>query len=279
MLEQAGGGTTPLRMQIITDRLSMPWQYLHPVGPVVDPNKFWGMRFSLSVLRLNDGGENWQESDRPGVPRKILFAHYGTSSDFSVPLARGQISTLQAALPSMEVLPVYAGTDLIRQLKTEKDAIAGFITFMHASSGGQGGAPVLEFGASDKVEGADFLTLMDRVDAAEQDQRYLSLGPLTVLNACETGPALRLTQVKLASSLFQLGVKGAIVTEVSVWPALGDAMAKRLIPHLVRGETAADALTAARRELLADKNNPLGLLYAYYGDPAARLVTSSRGTP
>jgi hypothetical protein len=100
-----------------------------------------------------------------------------------------------------------------------------------------------------------------------------------VLNACETGPALRLTQVKLASSLFQLGVKGAIVTEVSVWPALGDAMAKRLIPHLVRGETAADALTAARRELLADKNNPLGLLYAYYGDPAARLVTSSRGTP
>jgi hypothetical protein len=280
LLEEASADSqVPLRVQIMTDRLSMPWQYLHPVGKKVDPNKFWGMRFSLSVLRSNDGGENWRESNEPRKPPKILFARYGTSSDSSVPLAEGQISALKAALPSMDVLSVYAGNDLIEHLKSDRNAITGFVTFMHASSGSQGAAPLLEFGDSDKVEGADFFNLKNREESADQDFRYLSLGPIAVLNACETGPAMKLTQPKLATALFQLGVKGVIVTEVSVWQTLGDDMAKRLMKHLVNGKTAADALTEARRELLAEKNNPLGLLYVYYGDPAAKLVIPSRETP
>ena len=70
-----------------------------------------------------------------------------------------------------------------------------------------------------------------------------------------------------------------IVTEVSVAQALGDSMAKRLMGHLIKGETAADALTAARRELLTEENNPLGLLYAYYGDSTAKLISASRKAP
>lgn len=287
LLEQAGSDSPRrLRVQITTDRLAMPWQYLHPVGNEVDPNKFWGMKFSLSVLRLNDGGENWREStpvpDSEPKPRKILFAHYGTSTDPSVPLAREQIKALKAALPKtprMDVLPVYAGKDLVNRLKTDKDAITGFITFMHASSGDQRAAPLLQFGLTDKVEGADFIRLRGRQEVKKQKMRYLSMAPLAVLNACETGPALRLTQLKLGSSLFQLGVKGVIVTEVSVWQTLGDEMGKRLMTHLVKGETAADALTAVRRELLLEKNNPLGLLYAFYGDPAAKLISSSSEVP
>ncbi|CKR99002.1 Uncharacterised protein [Mycobacterium tuberculosis] len=48
-------------------------------------------------------------------------------------------------------------------------------------------------------------------------------------------------------------------------------MGMQLITRLGKGEPVSDALTAIRRELYAKKRNPLGLLYVYYGDPAATL--------
>jgi hypothetical protein len=71
--------------------------------------------------------------------------------------------------------------------------------------------------------------------------------------------------------MFQLGAQGVVVTEVSVWIRLGHEMATRLIKRLGKGEPIGDALTAIRRELYVEKNNPLGLLYVYYGEPAATL--------
>jgi len=58
-----------------------------------------------------------------------------------------------------------------------------------------------------------------------------------------------------------------------VWINLGHDMATRLIARLGKGESVSDALTAIRRDLFAEKKNPLGLLYAYYGDPSATLVS------
>ena len=71
--------------------------------------------------------------------------------------------------------------------------------------------------------------------------------------------------------MFQLGAQGVVVTEVSVWVSLGHEVATRLIARLSKGEPVSDALTAVRRELHLQKKNPLGLLYVYYGDPAATL--------
>ena len=280
LIEQAGAGRRrhPLRIQIVTDRLNVSWQYLHPVGPDVDPKQFWGMRFSLSVMRANDGGKGWRESARDVSPRTVLFAHYGTSSDASVRMAKEQVAALKKALPALNVTTVYAGTEFLELMTSQKDAITALVTFMHASAGMQGSsqmAPHVEFGGYDTVESVDFAVLRNRVPAADQDLRYLARGPIALLNACETGPALKLTQPKLSSELFRLGVKGVIVTEVSVWQSLGDDMANRLLAHLIKGTSAADALTAARRELLAEKNNPLGLLYAYYGDVGATLVPAT----
>jgi len=92
-----------------------------------------------------------------------------------------------------------------------------------------------------------------------------------ILNACETGPARNLPYVKLQNAMFQLGAQGVVVTEVSVWISLGHEVATQLIDRLAQGEHVSDALTAVRRRLHEEKRNPLGLLYAYYGDPAATL--------
>ena len=113
--------------------------------------------------------------------------------------------------------------------------------------------------------------LLNKVSAEEQDLRYLAGGPLVILNACETGPARNLPHVKLQNAMFQLGAQGVVVTEVSVWISLGHEVATQLIDRLARGEPVSDALTAVRRKLLEQKKNPLGLLYVYYGDPAATL--------
>lgn len=276
LLEAAGAKSQrPLRVQIFTNGLNVSWQYLHPIGEDIEPQQFWGMRFSLSVQRLNDGAKTWRENPPGGDARKILFAHYGMGSDSSVRLAKAQINALKAALPKADVVPISAGTTLINTLKQQKNAIAGVVTFMHASAGANGVAPHLEFSTADRVEAADFADLRRKLSPADQDVRYLALGPLAILNACETGPALKLSQPKLTSELFRLGVRGVVVTEISVWETLGDDMAKRLFARLVKGENAADALTAARRELLEEKNNPLGLLYAYYGDLGATLLPAS----
>lgn len=273
LLENAAGNSArPLRIKIVTDRLSLPWQYLHPVGGPIDPKRFWGMRFSLSVQRANNGAQSWREAKVPDSTHKVLFARYGTSSDATVAMALKQSEKLKLALPHTEIVPIYSGRDLLSNLRAQKDKITGFVTFLHASAGDQHGVPQLQFGGADNVSSVHLDDLRSELDPADQDLRYLSLAPLVILNACETGPALKLAHRKLENSMFFLGAKGVIVTEVSVWQSLGNEVGTMLIDRLARGEAAGDALTEVRLQLLAEKNNPLGLLYAYYGDPAATLV-------
>ena len=114
--------------------------------------------------------------------------------------------------------------------------------------------------------------LSNRLSGAElRTSRYLTGAPLVILNACETGPSRQLPYVSFQNVMTKLGARGVVTTEVSVWMSLGHEVGTRLIDRLGKGEAAADALTAIRRELYTEKRNPLGLLYSYYGDPSATL--------
>ncbi|MGE8450577.1 MAG: CHAT domain-containing protein [Pseudomonadales bacterium] len=268
----------PLRLKVITDRISLPWQYLHPVGPSVDPNKFWGMRFSLSVLRTSTGGAGrGVQVGQPIVPT-VVFARYGKSADDSVHRAIEQIAQLKQ-ITFKEPLVVDSGPKLLNDALTrDRRQVSAILTFLHASSGAQTPAdftsgPQLEFNTGDLVTSETLENLLNIMSAEDLESRvpYLTSMPLVILNACETGPSTHLPHVKLQDALFQLGAEGVVVTEVSVWIPLGHEVATRLIDKLGKGEAVSDALTVVRRELYAEKKNPLGLLYAYYGDPAATL--------
>ncbi|MBP0624737.1 CHAT domain-containing protein [Cupriavidus consociatus] len=268
----------PLRLKVITDRISLPWQYLHPVGPSVDPNKFWGMRFSLSVLRTSTGGAGrGAQVGQPTVPT-VVFARYGKSADDSVHQAIKQIAQLKQ-ITFREPLVVDSGPKLLNDALTrDRRQVSAILTFLHASSGAQTPAdymsgPQLEFNTGDLVTSENLENLLNVMSAEELESRvpYLTSMPLVILNACETGPSTHLPHVKLQDALFLLGAEGVVVTEVSVWIPLGHEVATRLIGKLGKGDAVSDALTMVRRELYAEKKNPLGLLYAYYGDPAATL--------
>lgn len=259
----------PLRLMVVTNRLSLPWQYLHPVGPVVDAARFWGMQFSLSVLRVNNAAKEKAVADRGSDVRKVLFAHYGVSGDPTVALAEKQAALLlKMPLAEADLVKVDTGADLLAKVSAQRKAIGAIVTFLHASSGSADMPPNLQFNDGDIVTSDSLENLLNKVSAEEQDLRYLAGGPLVILNACETGPARNLPHVKLQNALFLLGAQGVVVTEVSVWVSLGHEVATQLIERLARGEPVGDALTAVRRTL-QEKRNPLGLLYVYYGDPAA----------
>ena len=262
----------PLRLKIITNKISLPWQYLHPVGRDVNAEKFWGLRFSLSVLRVNTGARMKPMALPPRKAPKVLFARYGSSADPTVPLANEQKQQLsKLPIADSDLVEVDSGSELLKNLEQQRREISAIFAFLHATSIAPDSEPHLSFNNGDIVTTDVLERLLNQLPMDEQDLRYLASGPLVILNACETGPSVNLPHVSLQNAMFQLGAQGVVVTEVSVWIRLGHDVATRLIKRLGKGEPIGDALTAVRRELYAEKNNPLGLLYAYYGDPAATL--------
>ncbi len=282
---QSAPANRPLRLRVVTDRLQLPWQYLLPTGRAIAATQFWGMLFSLTTSRV--------ATPAPVVPSaagnatRTVFARYGTSTDPSVPYAVKQIAQLRS-LPVNDLLVVDSREALLSEaLDADRDKVAVIVAFLHASSGQSvtpgvstsatsmtAEGPGLYFSANDFLRADSLLALRTKLTPIEivANPRYLGGGPLVILNACETGPStLEVPFVTLNDALFALGAQAVIVTEVAVWANLGHEVSTRLFARLGQGQKANDALTQVRREMYKQFNNPLGLLYAYYGDPEAVL--------
>ena len=272
----------PLRLHVVSDHLVLPWQYLHPVGPTIDPARFWGLRFDLSVQRVGNGAPERLGAAPSGTSRTVVFARHGSTSDQTVPLAMSQIAQLKS-LPVPALKVVASGQELLTLLRSpsqDRAKVSAIVTFLHATSGkglvtnDDPEGPLILFGDQDVVS-ADVLQSLPNSQSVEErrrERRYLGGAPLFILNACETGPStIALPHSTFEEVAFELGAQGIVVTEVSVWVTLGHDVGTRLLRKLGAGQTVGHALTDVRRELLREKNNPLGVLYAYYGDPAATL--------
>jgi hypothetical protein len=268
----------PLRLLVRTARVALPWQYLHPAG-AIDPENFWGMRFSLSVQRVNTGRRERAPTSQGG--RTVVFLKYATETDATIQYAKRQIDQVKAFAPGPVV--VISRKELLSAFTDRRKEVAAVISFLHASAGRElelagntvriverTSGPEIEFSPGDAV---DTGTLENLSSALGMDERpVLAAGPLVFLNACETGPStVAVPHVKLEDAMFRLGARGVIVTEVAVWVPFGHEFATRLLDRLGKGEPVGDAVTQVRREILRDQKNPFTLLYAYYGDPSLRL--------
>jgi hypothetical protein len=103
---------------------------------------------------------------------------------------------------------------------------------------------------------------------AHSHKALLSRQPLVFLNACETGTAgfFATGALNFPGTLLSLGARGVIATESPIWMLFGYHFGQELISHLFAGEEVSAALLTVRKEFL-NRNNPLGLLYSYYGNP------------
>ena len=275
-------GDRPLRIAIVTDAISLPWQFLHPAGPQ-DGNAFWGMKFSLTVSRTDVGAPAALRASTDISATRILFARYGEENDPSVSIASQEIDQLnEFARP--KVTEVKSSAQFLAELLSDNRKSIGLImALLHATDGiklsslnGEGivvndvNGPILRFDSNHFVDGQTLEGLLNKV--TDGSGIYLPGRPIVILNACATGPAApTVNRVSLQEALFALGAQGIIVTEAPVMDPLAKVVGERLINKLRDGETISDALVEIRKDLYATQRNPMGLLYSYYGNPTAML--------
>src|SRR4030095_15488322 len=207
---------------------------------------------------------------------------YGDVHDATVPLARTQIQEI-AKIPGGTLLEVYSRDQLLAVLPTDRSNISAFFTFLHGCSGVRLRAeetdlvkeksalpPRLLFRPDSFVTSDELQRLRDKLCAEERRIPYLSSRPIIILNACDTGPStVRTSAWQLREVLFRLGARAIITTETPVWDYFGHHFSMLLIGRLKDGKYLSDSVTETRRFFLSQSNNPLGLLYAYYGSPSA----------
>jgi hypothetical protein len=220
----------------------------------------------------------------PRTANKIVYARYALTSDASYPFATQQLEQLRKLpLRDTELIEVKSREQLMQAADDAKrNQISAVIAFLHAhsatvpvsTSAGLGYAasasgPELMFADSDTLPSAKLAELT----GLTTDDRYFGKGPLVILNACETNPSgIAFPQASFTDTLFALGAQGVIATEVSVWIPFGHLMGTTLLKNLAAGMGADEALARARLEIYRTTRNPLGLLYAYYGEPGVQLL-------
>jgi hypothetical protein len=103
---------------------------------------------------------------------------------------------------------------------------------------------------------------------------FLKNQPIVVLNACESmgGGLEPATNNDFVATFLRNGATAVVATESSVWVDFADRFGRDLVEALFHGADAAESLHIVRTRHLKDRRNPLGLLYALYGNPSAHYV-------
>jgi CHAT domain-containing protein len=105
----------------------------------------------------------------------------------------------------------------------------------------------------------------------DRDERM----PLVFLNACGTSVVDPRTAVSMMTPFLKNANRGIIATSANIPDRVAARFSRWFYTKLLSGLTVAEALYAARRDLLVTYANPLGVLYAYYGNPGLRVHSLS----
>jgi hypothetical protein len=123
---------------------------------------------------------------------------------------------------------------------------------------------------------ADFVSNkeLDMVLITKEDGPFFVKKPFVFLNGCETGTqgSGGTTQLSFAGIFINRGARAVIATEAVVWDWFGYGFGQEFLKRLSPGTSdAGEALLATRIHFWNKSNNPLGLLYSYYGNPFVRF--------
>jgi hypothetical protein len=174
--------------------------------------------------------------------------------------------------------------DFLAKLRTQSQTLKLVATYSHASSGTAfivaGKETVIAqtiegqrllFAQKEYVQPKDLRRLPNLLPPKEVRKLFFAQQPLVFLNGCETGTGgvTSTNDASFPGVLVGLGARGVFVTEAPVWDLFGFHFGNTLLTGLLNGEPSAKVLLDARRQFLTNSNNPLGLFYAYYGNPDA----------
>jgi CHAT domain-containing protein len=280
IIEQTDIGR-PLRMAIYVGQLSIPWQLLHPPG-ALKADGVWGFKYEMSILPIRRRAGRVETT--ANAVNHLIFGLYGDRNTDEDVYTLGRLSAARFARP-----PVLVDSKerMIEQFSSGRADLDAFVTYTHAHSGvgivAAGGAMVIgadpagariEFGPTSFVSGQDLRNLAVKILDATQIRKEFLLPrrPIVILNACETGSAATYSVARgegLPEIFLWLGARGVVSTEGPVPMWFGYFFGRELLGEFEKGTRFASALLRVRRAMW-QKNNPLGLLYGYFGSPTAR---------
>jgi hypothetical protein len=139
-----------------------------------------------------------------------------------------------------------------------------------------GPGPRLHFSDDEVITPVDVNRLRDVLTSAERLAKVpaLQAQPLVFLNTCEsgTGGLVPTTNNNFVGTFLRNGASSVIATESAVWVGFAHDFAADVIDAVFSGHAVASAVQQARVKHLAERGNPLGLIYSLYGNPSARFA-------
>jgi hypothetical protein len=283
------GSGAPALIRIETHSINIPWQFLYPPvskGQAKDPGGFWGFRYEVVVDPLAEKAPGYY----PNMPLEygagplLLATYHAADSD---PANDREVSSegkqmgafLGSQMGFKGITKVDSRKDFLNELQTNGFAIQMVVAFTHAegdtalqqTNGGEIQVTQRLAGPELRFSNNEYVTL-DALDQLSnglpaQDELLLTNRPLVLLNGCETGAAALYEGIdrSFPSEFLQMGARGVIATEAPIWTSFGYDFGSALMLNMKSGQTASLALLRARQTFLRNHNNPLGLLYSYYG--------------
>ncbi|HEY6793485.1 MAG TPA: CHAT domain-containing protein [Kineosporiaceae bacterium] len=277
-LRQVTEDETPLTVQVVSTGVPIPWSllYLGDVGPgaTLSWDRFLGMRHLVEQIPYV-GSPSHDTTVVNSRPRLAVSVNVNTTIDVTMKatFVSDQQQWWSAAAVScpgqqLTVLPRSTRDELVSALAdpTTSDQILYFYGHAVASSLSDRGGP----DASALILSDGTLTLADLSLDAPRDVQ-LPGKPLVVLNACESAELSPLFYDGFVPYFLDKGARGVVGTEAKTPARFATAWAERFFRRLLGGQAIGEAVLELRRELLAERRNPLGLLYAVHCDQDTRI--------
>jgi len=267
-----------IRLRIESDGIYLPWQLIIPPG-TAEPKAedFWGFRYELSVLPTGINLPDRLPGPLQYVGGHTLYGQYQSANQNDVvsQLAGEELNYLQDTLGISGIVTAKRGDTFRDALTNYRDDLKVILTFTHGAnttvinSDGQltqdAAGPRLIFADNEYLRVSVISELVSATPADEKS--FFPAGPVIFLNGCETGTAgfYSTTNEDFAGTFLSMGSRGVIVTEAPIWTFFGYSFGQDLLRELTTGEPITEAILKTRIRYLQNANNPLGLLYSYYG--------------
>lgn len=276
----------PLRVLIRPADVYAPWQILYQIKEradkeeKADPGKFWGFKYVLGVTHENDSRQGRQRSlIQPLKPDEIAFAGWrGSDPADEVAFRVRKFAEHFKSRLGGTVEPSYERKKFIDKLEKRAPDIKFVFAYGHATSGMvldkdkaiisgvEWAAAHFKFSENDLLRPRDFENLTDKVHFLAQ--------PIVILDACETGTfgINAMNNNGFVGALTHMGAGAVIVTESPVLANFAYHFGMNLIDELFDGKVdVSQAMLNVRLKHLKEWNNPLGLVYTLYGNPAVQI--------
>jgi hypothetical protein len=259
-----------MTIDIQSEDFFLPWQLLYDGDPnVIRYENFWGFRYIISRCIIRDmRGQGFPFPLLPvlDVPSVALQTDESLAHVFKeeIPFFEKLHDTGKIRLFKLRSLDAADSNN-------EKKFFANFCDSTAASISHY----ACHAHYDDTQPHHSHLLLTDQFPLSIRDieslDTELAKDCFVFLNACETGLHNPLRTLDFVNAFLRNGAKGVIVTETQISDQFAANFAKRFYRLFLQGREVGACLLKSTQSFLEKDGNPLGLVYAYYGDPSLHV--------